>query len=440
MSPSLVREFESQVDGWMRIALGNAHLGFARLLDALPGVYPTEVLASVRRLVDAGEIDGSIQGRLLLESRQGTEGIRDHSRLLPPPHPLDFEWRFTDEASRALLETSAALGRPSGPCLLLGTPGVALEAIVRRDTRPLHFVGEDNAVTATLGRLAKGSSVSVATCEQTLPVAAFDSVIVDPPWYIDFIRPMLAAAASALKIHGYVLLSLPPAGTRPGIELDRRESLRIAASMGLTVVRQSLAAVGYQTPYFELNALRALGIEAPVTWRRGDLFILRKTEKLCIEMPQFVRPGPPWVEAVIGRMRIRVRGEDSGIGDRPRLLTLVDGDILSSVSRRDPRRSSANVWTSGNRVFACTDPSAVLLAAQRLATISTGGVGVHSGTINPSRTAISDLVDQLSALAALEEMEERAPYLPEPGDQAWWTLSSTSSSAGSTAQVSGAST
>lgn len=37
----------------------------------------------------------------------------------------------------------------------------------------------------------------------------------------------------------------------------------------------------------------------------------------------------------------------------PSLISVVPGDVLQSVSRRDPRRQLADVWTLGNRIFAC---------------------------------------------------------------------------------------
>ena len=43
------------------------------------------------------------------------------------------------------------------------------------------------------------------------------------------------------------------------------------------------------------------------------------------------------------------------LSDDPSLVGIVAGDVLPSVSRRDERRSLAEVWTSGNRVFRCAD-------------------------------------------------------------------------------------
>jgi hypothetical protein len=52
-------------------------------------------------------------------------------------------------------------------------------------------------------------------------------------------------------------------------------------------------------------------------------------------------------------VRVRIRQPNlSGFAD-PSLVSVVPGDVLQSVSRRDSRRRLADVWTSGNRIFAC---------------------------------------------------------------------------------------
>jgi dihydroorotase-like cyclic amidohydrolase len=49
------------------------------------------------------------------------------------------------------------------------------------------------------------------------------------------------------------------------------------------------------------------------------------------------------------------------------LRSIVPGDILPSVSRRDPRRANADVWTSGNRIFACGGTSTLVTIIDALA-------------------------------------------------------------------------
>jgi hypothetical protein len=113
----------------------------------------------------------------------------------------------------------------------------------------------------------------------------------------------------------------------------------------------------YQTPFFEHNALQAAGIRnLPNEWRCADLFIFQRSREVCPTRPQ--GQGSPEeefsVEETIEGVRIRVRKQDSsGEWQDPSLVSIVDEDILQSVSRRDKRRRLADVWTSGNRIFAC---------------------------------------------------------------------------------------
>ena len=47
--------------------------------------------------------------------------------------------------------------------------------------------------------------------------------------------------------------------------------------------------------------------------------------------------------------------EPDETGSEIKLSRIVAGDVLPTVSRRDSRRSKANVWTSANRVFSAID-------------------------------------------------------------------------------------
>jgi hypothetical protein len=60
-----------------------------------------------------------------------------------------------------------------------------------------------------------------------------------------------------------------------------------------------------------------------------------------------------WGEEILLGTRVRLRRQHEGGFQDPSLGPLVPGDILPSVSRRDGRRKLADVWTSGNRIFAC---------------------------------------------------------------------------------------
>ncbi len=52
--------FAARIDDLTRAAVMDGVTGFAALLHRLPGVYPTELLASLNRLTDRGAIDHAV--------------------------------------------------------------------------------------------------------------------------------------------------------------------------------------------------------------------------------------------------------------------------------------------------------------------------------------------------------------------------------------------
>ena len=248
---------------------------------------------------------------------------------------------------------------------------------------------------------------------------------------------MLAAAANACRLGGCVLISLPPDGARPRAEADRHATIAFGKRLGLTLSDHCPLAIVYDTPFFERNALAAAGIVTPPRWRRGDLMIFRKTGT----------PGRPpvasayttlWTEVGIGRMRVFIRnGPDAHRGSLG-LIPIVEGDILPTVSRRDPRRRMADVWTSGNRIFRTDNPQLLLEAA-----LSCAGQAMSSG-IQPGlwgtlrqRQAVDRVAAELRELAAIEAVEEGGAPHDEAKRSAIWKLSSTTYWSRSTTTLSG---
>jgi hypothetical protein len=136
-------------------------------------------------------------------------------------------------------------------------------------------------------------------------------------------------------------------------------------------------------------------------------------------------------------MRLFIRGADEVRSEDASLISLVDDDILPTVSRRDLRRRLANVRTSGNRIFRTHNPQLILEAAISCAGEAMGS-GVQPdlwGTIRERQT-LERVAAELRALAAIEEQEEgKAPTLTERSVA--WRLSSTNYWSRSTAIISG---
>jgi hypothetical protein len=159
---------------------------------------------------------------------------------------------------------------------------------------------------------------------------------------------------------------MPPVSTRPGIKQERDRVKAAAAEFGLELLGIFEAILRYQTPFFETNAMRAAGTATPNHWRLGDLGVFRRTERVSGLRPT-LDTEPPWAERSIGLTRFRLRPKQSIGFPSPELRSIVPGDILPSVSRRDPRRANADVWTSGNRIFACGGTSTLVTIIDALA-------------------------------------------------------------------------
>jgi hypothetical protein len=161
----------------------------------------------------------------------------------------------------------------------------------------------------------------------------------------------------------------------------------------------------YETPFFERNALRAEGLSAPPVWRRGDVLVFRKSRSIT-PASMGRRKARGSTEFTIGRMRVFLRAaEDPWTGQSDDLLRqIVPGDILPTVTRRDPRRRSATVFTSGNRIFASPDSRRIALAAAIAGKgdINSSLHGIPAG----DRYAIERATYALTQLADIEATEE----------------------------------
>ena len=273
-------------------------------------------------------------------------------RQLVMPHPLDFDWRFTGDTVGLIWQTIRELAHPQTDVALLGAPSLAaavepwkeLRSVTLHERNPNHHRS-----------LAEG--ITFACCDvlrDHIQPASNGVVVADPPWYKAETIGFLWTASTLSRTGGHVLLSLPPVATRPGINEERERITAAAAGFGLEFLYLSDGVLRYYTPFFETNAMQAAG--APVTndWRLGDLAVFKRTEGECGPRP-VMDTDQTWMERSLGLTRFKLQQTTSTRFASPVLRSVVPGDVLPSVSRRDPRRNDATVWTSGNRIFGCDD-------------------------------------------------------------------------------------
>jgi hypothetical protein len=395
---------------------------FNDLVERLPGVWPPLAQAALVQLAATGRLDPVTHNRLMpgsgSASRMFTGGsTRAHEILLPLPHPLDYDWRFSEQTVSGLLAHCLDLTQPGDTVVLLGTPTLLRAALEQR--APRRFVLLDRA-KATVNRLAgvapRGTVIACDLGTDPLPKLSARVVVADPPWYPAHVRAFLWAAARLAAPGAHVLLSEPALGTRPGVLVDQAAGRAFAERVGLIPIAHHPGGLQYVSPQFERRALEAVGLTSVSwTWRQSDLVEFRRTSASVAR-----RPDPPdetaWTEVQIGPSRLRFLAQppaDPATAD-PRLIELIPGGVLPTVSSRDPVRTMAAVWTVMNRVYGCSAP---LLAASIAAALENGTDPALTAArqlrrpLTPEELSrVADAAEQLAALARLEMRDTSSGY------------------------------
>ena len=344
-------EYERAVDRWIVAASLAGAEDFWRLVSLLPGVYPTDVRRAVNRLAMKSMVPPNLAFEVSTHGREG--GTTPEVPDLPSANPLSADWRFTRDTAEQLLERLTGLAGPAQTVALLGVPSVFRMAVLQQ--KPRRFILVDQNESFVPSSLFGEHSVQCLDLRKEAPeVSEAGVILADPPWYEDETRAFLFAAARICAQHGFVLLGVPAEGARPGVSGERERMVAWAEELGLQLLDTEPLALSYVTPFFEYNALHAAGFKhISRNWRRGDLMIFKMTNPTDAYPRRRIFSGPEWVQVDIHDTAFWVRRrKPAGFVD-PRLRSLVAGDILPTVSRRDRRREFADVWTAGNRMYGC---------------------------------------------------------------------------------------
>lgn len=352
---------QDEYDRWLRDQVQCAATrGAKSLLEVVQHCRGADPIA-VRNAVEACGLTGRLAGEASATVPVGRDAPVHPG--IAPPHPLDYEWRFSLGGAETFLR-HAGEGH-AADLLLLGCATVGILAGDGRWAGTVHSVDRSSLTTDLIESLDLPVRVTRLdlTASSTPPESA-DIVLMDPPWYLPQAAAFVRAAAASCRVGGRVLGVFPGNGTRPSARTDCEHLTRLSEAQGLRLSRIYEDEIVYETPYFEHNAIRAAGISDDLRgWRRGDLYEFKRVEAHALATGGCPSGCQPWNELRVGPIRVRFR-PDCPMSGNIALHRIHPGDILPSVSRRDTRRDSARVWTSGNRVFGCEDPG-TLLAAMR---------------------------------------------------------------------------
>jgi hypothetical protein len=404
-------EFLAQIDQWVENNLSKGIISFDSLLLSLPSVDPYLVVESLHRLANEQRILIPTVSQILAPVSLFSITPPYHDDLLPVPHPLDYEWRFETDAVIRLVEECVSYSSVGDDIVLLGTPSLVREVAIRCYRRSWFLYDANRAVIQLLNhQMPTFPTVLFDATVDTPHYRAASVVVADPPWYPEYFRLFLWSASHLLKPAGHILLSMPPAGTRPGIEQEKNVFIDWAQQVGFELVEYRKAALPYSTPPFEQNALRSLGLQTiPSPWRYGDLAVFRLNRVMHLDRPIVGCCNEPWLEESLDGVRFKMRPSTNTSFADPSLQSVIEGDILPSVSRRDERRGRASVWTSGNRVFACAATpllGAVLRGMQmKLPLVAEVTSVVGRPLVQSERQLIEQVEQQVCELVAKEREE-----------------------------------
>ena len=380
---------QRDIDRWIIGAYRAGAQDFWHLVSLLPAVYPTVVRQVVERLIAASSIPAHLAVERPTRDSSGVSSAEVPG--LPTPNPLAFDWRYTKDTAGELLERVVASTDPTQTVGLLGSPSVYKMAAMREAPRQFILLDQNGSLPIDGPQSLVGSLFRRCDMQHDeIDLPPVQAVLADPPWYEDETLAFLRTAARICADQGKVLLSSAPDGVRPGIREERERIIAGAAKSGLRFLRIERLALSYATPFFEHNALRAAGfVHVSPNWRRGDLLIFELTGDSLPGPMNPIAHRAEWAQVDIRGATIWVRLKDQPGFIDPRLVRLVQGDILPTVSRRDDRREAADVWTAGNRIYRC-DGSHIL-------SVVLNAIGVSEAPLEAVERRLQRPLDHLEA-------------------------------------------
>lgn len=339
----------------------------------LDGYDPVELLGTLKVLESKKRIS-NINGLWCIKNKKGKEKIlikdidstktnffNEHIGffgLFDKPHPLDFEWRNTTGSLDYLINTALKLNDINDKILFLGFPTLFATACLKNIPQKVTLIEKNSPVVKSLTKLNTNKDrfqIIEADIFKIDPktIDKYHSIFMDPPWYSPHFYQFMWLAAQSVEVGGVVAISLPPINTRPDIAQERIEWFSFCQMQGLCLENLYSQRLHYAMPFFEFNAFRAAGIKDVLPfWRKGDLALFRRVPSETTKRPTIDKKLSEWVEREVDTVRIRIKIETTKPSDDElKISNLIKGDILPTISSRDQRRSKANIWTSGNRVF-----------------------------------------------------------------------------------------
>lgn len=266
----------------------------------------------------------------------------------PDPHPLDFDWRFSEECVADLVQLLHGRER----VLAVGAPSIArfLQSqgrdVVLIDRQPLQ--GVKNHLRVEVGADIKTK-------------IAAEFALLDPPWYPEDTLRWVTWTANTIGKGGTIILSVWPDHTRPNASVQKQFLAKQFAEWANVEILETRTS--YEIPSFELTSSRVSTNELATSPRSGDLW--RITVGSLPQVPQG-EPTRRWFRFTINNYQLAIADDSGHAAEELTGVTGADGWLWPYVSRRARNRDQIDVWSSANEV-ASTNSSRQLVETLRKA-------------------------------------------------------------------------
>lgn len=365
------------------VAVGiNGTLNFCDLINKVSGVHPIELISSLNRLHHNGAIDEYTHRKLINSASYCPPAEnQEYSRTLPIPHQIDYDWRFSENGKRyfmRFISNKLLIKSTSTRIAFIGSPTLFRyycdNFIGNIEIYLIDFNAERHIASSTLP-----SNAHVVNCnlnydldiELEVDKIQAEIIIIDPPWYPEYYKKFFEISNIVGCSQCTVIGVFPPLLTRESILAERNEIDLYVKELGFDRLQYKPLCIEYYTPPFERNVLHINNIfNYSMCWRKGDFFFTQRNNRVInnINSSNIIVRNGGWVEKSIGIVRFKLR--QSVISENGnfsiRLDSLYKNDIYPSVSRRFTGHEKINVWTSGNRVFYCSNIPALFMILERL--------------------------------------------------------------------------
>lgn len=355
---------------------------FYDLVTKCAGMHPIEIVHSLNRIYRNGILDNHTYQQIMhsISDHKQRQNNDLYKKILPIPHQVDYDWRFSENGILNFVDRIDKLIKNQSlkRVAFIGSPSL-FRYYCESHSKAVEFFLIDFNANKHINKEMLPTNAHVINCnlnydldmELRVDQIYADLVVMDPPWYPEYYKKFFDIGDIIGDAKCLIYGVFPPVLTRDSILAERSDIDAYVRKLGFEDLQYEPLCVEYYTPPFEQNVLKANGIRNyPMCWRKGDFFITFRTEKTAIDHGNtgiIIRNGG-WTEKNIENVRFKLRqstfSEDMEFNIR--LDSLYENDIYPSVSRRFKGHEKINVWTSGNRVYYCSNIPTLFMIFEHL--------------------------------------------------------------------------